>query len=236
MLIHTGDERTETIDLWLAAAMSSLAGALNAAGFQAAGLFSANMTGNVSAMADSLALGAFGRALLFGLLVLAFVAGAMLAATLIGRGRRRGDRAVFARVTMLEAGFLMLLALADLVWPELRGTAPFLAGLSLVMGQQNAATTLISDARVRTTHVSGMATDIGIECAQMFGSAQERKIAAPKLRLHVATICAFLLGGIAGAMLYLTVQGWLFVLAAAVLGLIAITELRRAARLGGQGL
>jgi uncharacterized membrane protein YoaK (UPF0700 family) len=36
-------------------------------------------------------------------------------------------------------------------------------GLSFLMGIQNAVVPRISDARVRTTHVSGMSTDIGIE-------------------------------------------------------------------------
>lgn len=55
MLIRVGSERSETIDLFLAAVLSTVAGALNAVGFLIAGSFTANMTGNVSAFADELA-------------------------------------------------------------------------------------------------------------------------------------------------------------------------------------
>ncbi len=66
------------------------------------------------------------------------------------------------------------------------------------MGLQNAVVTRISDARVRTTHVSGMATDIGIELGIAFdilrGRDRETDAAhnRSKLRLHLYTIAAFL--------------------------------------------
>lgn len=56
MLIREGTDRTVAIDLKLAASLALIAGALNAAGFQAAGFFSANMTGNVSSLSDYLGL------------------------------------------------------------------------------------------------------------------------------------------------------------------------------------
>ena len=93
------------------------------------------------------------------------------------------------------------------------------------MGLQNAATTRISDARVRTTHVSGMATDIGLGLASLaFGNGPQR------LRLHLATLAAFLLGGIAGVVIYLAIGGWLFCVTALLLILIATPEARRAKR------
>ena len=52
MLIHIGEERNGKIDRHLAAALSTIAGALNAVGFLMARSFTANMTGNVSAFAE----------------------------------------------------------------------------------------------------------------------------------------------------------------------------------------
>jgi uncharacterized membrane protein YoaK (UPF0700 family) len=76
------------------------------------------------------------------------------------------------------------------------------------MGIQNAVVTRISDARVRTTHISGMSTDIGIELSMLFDIARGRELdaeAAPyrsKLRLHVQTVLSFLIGGVAGVVIY----------------------------------
>lgn len=73
MLIRTGSARTETLDLSLAGLLSTVAGALNAVGFLVAGTFTANMTGNISAMADTLVVGQVALALSFAGLVLAFI-------------------------------------------------------------------------------------------------------------------------------------------------------------------
>ena len=69
MLVREGADRTRLIDLRLAALLSAVAGGLNATGFEVAGLFSANMTGNVSALADQLGSGRVGLALLFATVV-----------------------------------------------------------------------------------------------------------------------------------------------------------------------
>ncbi len=57
MLVHEGNTRSPQADRRLAWALAGIAGGLNAAGFYAVGLYSSNMTGNVSAVADHLALG-----------------------------------------------------------------------------------------------------------------------------------------------------------------------------------
>jgi uncharacterized membrane protein YoaK (UPF0700 family) len=102
-------------------------------------------------------------------------------------------------------------------------------GLSFVMGLQNAATTRISNARVRTTHVSGMATDIGLGIAALCGGGgPEREDALARLRLYTSTIIAFLIGGVLGAILYLLIGGYLLIITAAILFAIALPEVRRA--------
>jgi uncharacterized membrane protein YoaK (UPF0700 family) len=62
MLIREGNERTIAIDVKLATSLAAVAGSLNTAGFQAAGFFSANMTGNVSSLSDYLGTGQFALA------------------------------------------------------------------------------------------------------------------------------------------------------------------------------
>jgi uncharacterized membrane protein YoaK (UPF0700 family) len=89
---------------------------------------------------------------------------------------------------------------------------------------------MISRARVRTTHVSGMATDIGIELAALVGGDASRQDALPKLSLHSLTLACFAVGGVCGALLFGFVGYWLFVIAAAILLLIAAPEALRAHR------
>jgi uncharacterized membrane protein YoaK (UPF0700 family) len=80
--------------------------------------------------------------------------------------------------------------------------------LSFLMGLQNAVVTRISNARVRTTHVSGTSTDIGIELAMLFDvlrrkeSPKEAPLYIERLKLHALTLLSFLAGGVAGIWLY----------------------------------
>lgn len=231
MLIKVGDDRTSNIDLVLAGLLSSIAGALNAVGFLIAGSFTANMTGNISAFADNLANGAIAMSLSFMGLVAAFVCGASIAALVIQAGEKRKLRSIYALAITAEAVILLLLGVVLIQAFAHPHETILVIILSLVMGLQNAVTTMISQARVRTTHVSGMATDIGIELAAIVGNAQSRQDAMPKLKLHSFTLASFAIGGVCGALLFQLVGSWLFVIAASVLFLIAVPEALRAHRL-----
>jgi uncharacterized membrane protein YoaK (UPF0700 family) len=218
------------MDFALAGLLSSVAGALNAVGFVVAGSFTANMTGNISAFADHLAGGAVLLALSFAGLVVAFVSGAGVTALAIQTGERCRLRSVFALAIAAEAVVILLLGAGFIVAPAAIPEPVLLIALSFVMGVQNATTTMISRARVRTTHVSGMATDIGIELAALAGGANLRREAMPKLKLHSLTLVCFAVGGVFGVLLLRFIGYWLLVLAAILLLLIALPEVLRAPR------
>jgi uncharacterized membrane protein YoaK (UPF0700 family) len=228
MLIKVGDARTSNIDLVLAGLLSSVAGALNAVGFLIAGSFTANMTGNISAFADHIANGAIPVAFSFLGLVVAFIWGAGMAALAIQAGERRQLRSVYALAIAAEAIILLLVGAALTMSSATEHETFLVIVLSFVMGLQNAVTTMISRARVRTTHVSGMATDIGIELAALVGGEKSRQEAAPKLRLHSLTLACFAFGGFSGALLFQIVGSWLFIIAAILLLFIAVPEALRA--------
>jgi Predicted membrane protein len=240
VLIQVGQARTIAVDLRLAIWLSLVAGAVNAAGFRALGYFSANMTGNVSTASDMLALGRFAGAFWLLMLLAAFVFGAFVSGLLIAAGERRNLRGIYAFSILLEAGLLVGLALLDLTWSAQAGGQLMMVGLSMLMGLQNAATTKISDAKVRTSHVSGIATDLGLELAELSrGRAAldpaRRDVLLARLVLHLATLFAFFGGGISGVWGYEQIGPMVFVIIAALLMLIALPELRKAYRSGENG-
>lgn len=228
MLVHEGEARTRAIDERLAWRFAAVAGALNAAGFSAFGAFSSNMTGNVSLLADHLGLGEPRLALRALALVAVFVVGAMAATLLIGAGRARRLRGVYAYGVLAEAGLLALLGgLAPWLPAEARGSVLAL-GLSFLLGLQNATVTQITDARVRTTHVTGMVTDIGIGLAGWLGRRPETD--RGRLRLHAVTVAAFLAGGVGGVLLDRWLGTALLYVAAAGLALMALPGIGAARR------
>jgi uncharacterized membrane protein YoaK (UPF0700 family) len=232
MLISQGAARNERINLNLACSLALIAGALNAAAFYAVGFFAANMTGNVSALSDHLATAQWGPGLFFLAIVVTFIVGAAVSSLLINAGRRRGIAGIYAYSILLEACLLALLGLAD-IWLLTVWRPPLLTlGLAFLMGLQNATVTRISDARVRTTHVSGMATDIGIELGIAIDILRGREPDAhaaenrARLKLHAWTIAAFLLGGVIGVIVYRAIGGYLLLVCAALLLLISIGGIR----------
>ena len=188
------------------------------------------MTGNISAYADHLANGAIPIALSFLGLVAAFIWGAAIAALAIQAGERRQLRSVYALAIAAEAIILLLVGTALTRSSATEHETLLVIVLSFVMGLQNAVTTMISQARVRTTHVSGMATDIGIELAALVGGDKSRREATPKLWLHSLTLACFAVGGLCGALLFQLVGSWLFMITATLLLLIAVPEALRAHR------
>jgi uncharacterized membrane protein YoaK (UPF0700 family) len=76
--------------------------------------------------------------------------------------------------------------------------------LCFIMGLQNAVITKVSHAEIRTTHVTGLLTDLGIELGKMFyfnRSAFPQKVVANrrKLRIHALLVSSFFGGALVGA-------------------------------------
>lgn len=234
MLIRQGDARNSRLDRKLAFALAAVAGGLNAAAFHEVGFFSANMTGNVSALASLLAMGRWAHGLGYLAIVVAFIAGATVSTLVIDAGLRRGIVSIYARVVLVEGAMLVLLGLLRMALDRAAGVPLLIAGLAFLMGLQNAIVTHISDARVRTTHVSGMSTDIGIGLARMIdmvrGNARssDRDAIVTRLRLHIGTVLSFLLGGVLGVLAWRLVGDLSFAFAGLLLAVAALGSIASA--------
>src|SRR5690606_12274423 len=72
------------------------------------------------------------------------------------------------------------------------------------MGVQNSLVTQVSKSIVRTTHLTGLFTDLGIELAQLifYRKPSEIKTLSQSVYLRTAIILFFFIGGIAGGAFY----------------------------------
>lgn len=223
-------ERSQRADRHLGYALAFVAGAVNAGGFLAIGQYTSHMTGIVSGMADHLALGDL-RLALAGLMAwLAFVGGAALTAILVNLARRRHLRSQFALSLLVEAALLLLFGMAGAYLAEMRellAPATVLL-LCFIMGLQNAIITKVSSAVIRTTHVTGLSTDLGIELGKLVyinrRHAPHLAVRAnrDKLRLHALLILHFFGGGVAGALGFKHVGYAATLVLAAALALLAM--------------
>ncbi|WP_236638032.1 YoaK family protein [Mangrovicoccus ximenensis] len=188
--------------------------------------YASHMTGHLSQVAGALA-GRDFRLVALSLAVLAlFVSGAALASAMIARGNFPRARGTYCAPLALQGLLLGCLGFADAVPQAWQGWAG-LGLLAFAMGLQNATITRISGARIRTTHATGLLTDMGIEIGRgLFGRGADGYDRA-RLVLFVQLVACFVLGGIAGVHGQQD-MGWRFALvpAAVLLALAAATAPR----------
>ncbi|MGE5649804.1 YoaK family protein [Noviherbaspirillum sp. UKPF54] len=205
----TSAERTARANMHLGASLAFNAGALNAGGFLAIGQYTSHMTGMVSSAADNLILGDFPLVATAFLSLVSFACGAASSAVMINYSKRNTDRNPYTPPLLLEAFLLLIFGLmgANLRKHELIDMSLTAVLLCYVMGLQNALVTKISNAEIRTTHVTGLVTDIGIELGKLFywnrHSADRRDLFVAanrrKLKVHLLLVASFFCGGVLGA-------------------------------------
>ena len=203
----TSVQRTPQTDLKLGSVLAFVAGAANAGGFLAVGQYTSHMTGVLSSVADNLVLGQLAMAAVGVAALLAFLTGAMTTAWLVNWGLRRQLRSAFGLPLLLEGVALLLFGLfgaAINLHVTLFMPLTVLL-LCYTMGLQNAVITKISRAEIRTTHLTGLVTDLGIELGKALyinRHASELPVQAnwDKLGLQAKLIGGFFGGAVAGAL------------------------------------
>ncbi|MFT4068964.1 YoaK family protein [Paraburkholderia sp.] len=204
----TSPERTDATNRRLGRSLAFVAGAANAGGFLAVGQYTSHMSGIVSSLADNAVLGEAGLFVSGLSALLAFLVGAAVSAILINWGRRRRLRSVYATPLAVEAVLLLSFGLisSNLEHHHVFFVHATVGMLCFAMGLQNAMITKISRAEIRTTHVTGLVTDVGIELGKMFyWNARpvlgEGKVQADRQKLVLlgSLLLSFIAGGLAGA-------------------------------------
>ncbi len=205
----TESKRTRKANIHLGISLAFVAGAINAGGFLAVLQYTSHMTGIVSAMADNLVLDNMVAVATGFASLAAFTAGAAYSAILINWGRHHRMRSEYAYPLFWEALLLLCFGMIGNVLEQHHAIFVPLTVLLLcfIMGLQNAIITKISNSEIRTTHMTGIVTDIGIELGKLvYVNSQEEsgryKPVRPnwrRLLLLMSLLASFVVGGALGA-------------------------------------
>ena len=211
LLLLTNRHRSPFTNRTLGMVLAFNAGAVNAGGFLVLHQYTSHMTGFASQLADGTIL-ANGTLVLNALgAILAFLTGAAVCAILVNWSRQHRLHSVFALPLLLEAGLMFpfgLMGAITLTWHTPFAVPATVLLLSFIMGLQNAVASKTSGGSIRTTHMTGNITDLGIELGKALyvngGSARDaaRDVQHDSRRMRTAggLIAMFVLGGMVGAL------------------------------------
>lgn len=218
MFRHKGKTRTLKHNLRIASLLSFVAGIVNVGGFLAVQRLTTNVTGHFAFFVDEIFKLNFLEGFVYFLYIFFFFLGSFMSNLIVEIISKKNDRFIYIIPTIIESIILLLLAVFG---QFLISQNPNLLACSLLfaMGLQNSLVTTISNATVRTTHLTGLFTDLGIELSQLFFYKQQdqkdKLYSSIKLRLNIITF--FFLGGLLGGILYSTLKLYVLAIAATVL-------------------
>jgi uncharacterized membrane protein YoaK (UPF0700 family) len=178
-----------------------------------------NVTGHVALFAEKLSRADFNSARIVGLWMLLFLFGAFISSFIINKVGRDQPYAYTISI-LIEIAILIFVGSYGSGFDHNVITTQILAGsLLFAMGLQNAMVSMISGSVVRTTHLTGIFTDLGIDLASITqtGQKDERSVLYSRIFLRLIIIVFFFLGCISAAYLYYFLRFRVFYLPAAIL-------------------
>lgn len=203
MFRHQGKTRTLKHNLSIASLLSFVAGLVNVVGFLAVQKLTTNVTGHFAYLIDEVFRLQFYKGLIYFLYIFFFFLGSFVSNFMIEWFSRHRKGSAFTIPIITESAILLLVAFFG-SW--LISENPNLLAFCLLfaMGLQNSLVTKISNATVRTTHLTGLFTDLGIELSQLFFYAEPEQSQKLKssIKLRLTIISSFFLGGIIGGVFY----------------------------------
>jgi uncharacterized membrane protein YoaK (UPF0700 family) len=203
MFRHTGTSRTPQHNIRLAALLCLTAGFVNVAGFLAFSVLTTNVTGHVALLAEKMVQQDFATARVVGLWMFMFLFGAFLSSFIVNNVFNNRQ---YSYVIPILAEIIILMIVAAYGYHfnrTVRETEFFAGSLLFAMGMQNSLVSMVSGSVVRTTHLTGMFTDLGIEIAAVIKRDETEKTKLKgQIRLRLIIIFFFFLGGILGGYLF----------------------------------
>ena len=191
-------------------------------------LFSTQMpsscvTGHFAFFVDEVFKLNFWTGFVYFLYIFFFFLGSFVSSFLVELISKKTERNIYALPTSIE---ILILLIIGIFGGDLILNNPDIVACSLLfaMGLQNSLVTKISNATVRTTHLTGLFTDLGIELSQLFfyKEPDKKQKLFSSIKLRMTIISFFFIGGIIGGIFYSKIELKVLVIAsvALIVGLI----------------
>jgi uncharacterized membrane protein YoaK (UPF0700 family) len=205
MVRREGSKRDHSSNLQIAAVTAVAAGMVNVASVMAFFTFSSNITGHMAIFSEEIIRGNLHQTIVMFVWLLSFLAGAFTAHFLISHLKRDGN--FYANSSTIFVEILILIGVAiygKLFYMESLIETEVLVGLLLfAMGYQNSLTATITNNVVKTSHLTGLFTDLGISLSLWSAkSNRSNSVLRQKLQLQGTIAGTYFLGGLFGGYIY----------------------------------
>lgn len=206
MFRHKGKGRTYSHNLKLASILSCVAGLVNITGVLAVNTLTTNVTGHFAFFSEQLSLKNYRMASIYLLYILFFLSGAFVSGLIMEWASKYRSHTSYIIPIAIESVIMITISFTPILLLKSSSSLSIIISFSLLfaMGLQNALVTKVSQSVVRTTHLTGLFTDLGIELSQLLFYHEKGE----KIRLHksiflkLMIISCFFLGGIIGGITF----------------------------------
>lgn len=209
MLRNRDERRTLTENLKLGSLTAFSAGMVNVTSVVIFFSFTSNVTGHYAILAQEISKGNWYQASIVILWIFLFFFGNFLSNLLVITFKDKREYLGHALPMLLEICCLLGTGIyLEFNYSEtLKETEMLVATMLLAMGLQNGLTASISNSAVKTTHLTGLTTDLGILFSQ-FTKKENRadKKLVGKARLLLTIMLSYMTGGVCAGYTYLQVE------------------------------
>ncbi|SEF96774.1 YoaK family protein [Flavobacterium urumqiense] len=209
MFRHQGKNRTFIHNLRLATLLSFVAGIVNVTGVLSIKTLTTNVTGHFAYFAEEVMKHHYSAAITFFIFTIFFLIGSFVSNFLAELISKKHPN--LSHVIPITLEIIVLIGVGIFGGQsELSSFEGKWIAFSLLfaMGIQNSLVTKISQSTVRTTHLTGLFTDLGIELSQLFfyKKPEETKKLKISIYLRLSIIIFFFLGCFSGGFMYIFLE------------------------------
>ena len=189
--------------------------------------FSSNVTGHYAILAEELSNGRWFQVVVVFFWIFLFLFGSFFSNIIVIHSRNQNQYVTHAIPLCIEIICLLTVGIygAEMYEETLIETEFMVAILLFAMGVQNGLTASISNFSVKTTHLTGLTTDLGIHLSMMTRAKYRKDMAViRKLRLMLAIAVSYLAGGLFSGLLTNYFQFKVFFLICMIISIVLLYD------------
>lgn len=227
MLRKFSNNRTLKDNIQLGSLSAFSAGMVNVTSVIVFFAFTSNVTGHYAILAEEISKGNWYQASVVFAWIFMFFIGNFISNIIVINLNQKNSHLAHSAPLILEILCLLSIGIyGQFYYRETLSETEIMVGIMLfAMGLQNGLTASISNFSVKSTHLTGLTTDVGILTA-MFTKKQYRnnKLLRGKLSVLLAIAASYISGGIIAGLIYFKVKFLVFFAVSAVIGIIILYD------------